>query len=182
MPRGYAPVSADARAIVRGAHQRARRRLDFRFLQQDVVSGLAQRNERVLAGHPRDRALEPSVDERAHDALRDPTAPARLVHDQHASRRFGLAEDVFDGQWDKPAHVHHARIDPIARETARHPQGHVRAVGECDDCQCAAVTVYSRRPNWSVIRRPLARWGIGRQPGIVTRPEQVTGVVERNRL
>ena len=84
-----------------------------------MVSGFPQWNEGVLARHPRDRPLKVRVDERAHDALGDPAAPARLIHDQHASGRFGLAEDVGNRQWGKPAYVHDAHIDPIAGKSLR---------------------------------------------------------------
>ena len=42
--------------------------------------------------------------------------------------------------------------------------------------------MYSRRADWGVSGRPFAGWGIRRDPATIVRAEQITGVVERDRL
>ena len=49
--------------------------------------------------------VEPGVDERRDDALRDAAGPPGLVDDEHAAGRARLAQQVVDRQRREPAQV-----------------------------------------------------------------------------
>src|SRR5581483_3395540 len=87
--------------------------LDLVLRQEHELRRVAERHERVLARDARHAAVEAGVDERGHDALRDPAGAARLVGDEDPARLGRLAQQVLDRERRQPPEVDDARVHAV---------------------------------------------------------------------